>query len=129
MRSATWQLALATGLGIVAATVISHGTRSSAQTAPAGRAQAAQPAASAQVTKAIAVVHPLGDSKVSGKVVFTQTRSGVEISAEIKGLAGIPLDFQLYLLHGSQLEAVSNEQIVKLHENERFRAVSGQDVS
>lgn len=87
MRSATWQLALATGLGIVAATVISHGTRSSAQTAPAGRAQAAQPAASAQVTKAIAVVHPLGDSKVSGKVVFTQTRSGVEISAEIKGLA------------------------------------------
>jgi Cu-Zn family superoxide dismutase len=91
MRSATWQLALATGLGIVAATVISYGTRTSAQTAqpaaPAARAQAPQPQASAQVTKAIAVVHPLGESKVSGKVVFTQTRSGVEIVAEIEGLA------------------------------------------
>jgi Cu-Zn family superoxide dismutase len=72
---------------MVAATVISYGTRSNAQTAPAARAQAAQPQASAQVTKAIAVVHPLGDSKVSGKVVFTQSRSGVEISAEITGLA------------------------------------------
>jgi Cu-Zn family superoxide dismutase len=86
MRSATWQLALATGLGIVAATVVSHNTQSSAQTAPAARAQAPQPQASAQVTKAIAVVHPLGESKVSGKVVFTQTRSGVEIVAEIEGL-------------------------------------------
>ncbi|HEX2476902.1 MAG TPA: superoxide dismutase family protein [Lacipirellulaceae bacterium] len=87
MRSATWQLALATGLGIVAATVISYGTHSNAQTAPAARAQAPQAPATAQVTKAIAVVHPLGDSKVGGKVVFTQTRSGVEISAEITGLA------------------------------------------
>jgi Cu-Zn family superoxide dismutase len=87
MRSATWQLVLATGLGIVAATVISYGTHSNAQTAPAARAQAPQPSGTAQVTKAIAVVHPLGDSKVSGKVVFTQTRSGVEISAEITGLA------------------------------------------
>jgi Cu-Zn family superoxide dismutase len=86
MRSATWQLALATCLGIVAATVISYGTHSNAQTAPAARAQAPQPQATAQVTKAIAVVHPLGESKVSGKVVFTQTRSGVEISAEITGL-------------------------------------------
>jgi Cu-Zn family superoxide dismutase len=86
MRSATWQLALATGLGIVAAIVISYGTHSNAQTAPAARAQAPQPQATAQVTKAIAVVHPLGESKVSGKVVFTQTRSGVEISAEITGL-------------------------------------------
>jgi len=86
MRSATWQLALATCLGIVAATVISYGTHSNAQTAPAARAQAPQAPATAQVTKAIAVVHPLGESKVSGKVVFTQTRSGVEISAEITGL-------------------------------------------
>jgi superoxide dismutase, Cu-Zn family len=87
MRSAPWQLALATGLGIVVATVISYGTRSNAQPAPTGRIQAPQAPASAQVTKAIAVVHPLGESKVSGKVVFTQTRSGVEINAEIEGLA------------------------------------------
>jgi Cu-Zn family superoxide dismutase len=86
MRSATWQLALATGLGIVVATIISYGGRSNAQTG-VGRAQAAQPPASAQVTKAIAVVHPLGVSKVGGKVVFTQTRGGVEINAEITGLA------------------------------------------
>jgi superoxide dismutase, Cu-Zn family len=93
MRSATWQLAIATGLGIVVAMVISYGTNTSAQTAPAARAQTARPAQPAQshadgkVTKAIAVVHPLGDSKVGGKVVFTQTRGGVEISAEITGLA------------------------------------------
>ena len=87
MRSATWQLALATGLGIIAATVISYGTHSNAQTAPAARAQAPQPQGTAQVIKAIAVVQPLGNSKVSGKVVFRQTRSGVEIIAEIKGLA------------------------------------------
>jgi superoxide dismutase, Cu-Zn family len=87
MRSATWQLALATGLGIVVATVISYGTHSNAQTAPAARAQAPQPQATTPVAKAIAVVQPLGESKVSGKVVFTQTRGGVQISAEITGLS------------------------------------------
>jgi hypothetical protein len=49
--------------------------------------------------------------------------------AEIKALADIPADFQLYLLHGNQLESIGNDRVVKLHEGERFRAVSGQDVS
>jgi hypothetical protein len=51
--------------------------------------------------------------------------------AEIKTLAGIPLDFQLYLLHGDsqRLDPIANDQQLKLHEHERFRAVSGQDVS
>jgi Multiubiquitin len=51
--------------------------------------------------------------------------------AEIKALAGVPLDFQLYLLHGDsqQLDPIADDMAVKLHEHERFRAVSGQDVS
>jgi hypothetical protein len=51
--------------------------------------------------------------------------------AEIKALAGVPADFQLYLLHGDsqRLDPIADDQVVKLHENERFRAVSGQDVS
>jgi len=86
MRASTWQLGLATGLGIVVATVVSYGTHSNAQTAPANRAQATRAAADGQVTKAIAVVHPLGDSKLSGTVVFTQQRGGVQVSAELSGL-------------------------------------------
>jgi len=49
--------------------------------------------------------------------------------AEIKALAGVPPDFQLYRLHGKNLEPVANDDAIKLHEGERFRAVSGQDVS
>jgi hypothetical protein len=51
--------------------------------------------------------------------------------AEIKALAEIPPDFQLYLLHGesNKLEEIRNDEEVKLHKNMRFRAVSGQDVS
>ncbi len=83
MRSSTWQLVLATGLGMAVATVISYGTHSNAQ-APAGRAPAAGNRA-AQVTKAICVIQPLGGSEVGGKVVFTQQRGGVEVNAELTG--------------------------------------------
>jgi hypothetical protein len=50
---------------------------------------------------------------------------------EIKELADIPPEFQLYRLHGesARLDPIANDQEVKLHEHERFRAVSGQDVS
>jgi Cu-Zn family superoxide dismutase len=41
----------------------------------------------AKVTHAVAVVHPLGDGKVKGKVTFTQKNGGVEIAAELSGLA------------------------------------------
>jgi Cu-Zn family superoxide dismutase len=37
-------------------------------------------------TKAVCVVHPLGDSKVHGLVVFTQKGDKVEITGEIMGL-------------------------------------------
>jgi Cu-Zn family superoxide dismutase len=38
-------------------------------------------------TKAVCVVHPLGDSGVKGKITFTQHVDGVEIVAELTGLA------------------------------------------
>ncbi len=40
----------------------------------------------ASVTAAIAVLHPLGDSKVMGTVTFTQTPAGVAVMADIMGL-------------------------------------------
>jgi len=91
MRSSTWQLGLATGLGILAAVVLSYGTNSNARRATAqqvlgGAQQTGDASAEGQVTKAVAVVHPLGDSKMAGKVVFTQQRGGVEIRAELTGL-------------------------------------------
>jgi Cu-Zn family superoxide dismutase len=36
--------------------------------------------------KAIAVLQPLGESKVSGKVIFTQKEGALEITGEITGL-------------------------------------------
>ena len=41
---------------------------------------------SKKVTYAVAMVHPLGDHKVNGKVTFTETNDGVEIVAELTGL-------------------------------------------
>jgi Cu-Zn family superoxide dismutase len=41
---------------------------------------------SKKVTYAVAMVHPLGDHKVNGKVTFTETSDGVEIVAELTGL-------------------------------------------
>jgi superoxide dismutase, Cu-Zn family len=46
---------------------------------------AGQPAAAA-VTKAVCVVHPLGDSKAKGKVTFVKQADGVLVTAEISGL-------------------------------------------
>jgi Cu-Zn family superoxide dismutase len=86
MRSSTWQLGLATGLGIIAASLVSYyGADTSAQQTPGAQNAAAQ--TTSEVTKAICVVHPLGGSKVTGKVVFTQVSGGVEVNAELTGLA------------------------------------------
>jgi len=46
--------------------------------------------------------------------------------AVIKEAAGIPLDFKLYDPHGDE---IANDQPIKIHQNERFTAISGQDVS
>lgn len=48
---------------------------------------------------------------------------------EIKEAAGISADFTLYEKRGTHLDEVSNDTPVKVHPNEAFVAVSGQDVS
>jgi hypothetical protein len=49
--------------------------------------------------------------------------------SDIKRRAGVPPEFQLFREHGNKLEPVGDDEETKLHEGERFRAVSGQDVS
>jgi hypothetical protein len=49
-----------------------------------------------------------------------------ETGASIKQAAGLPLDFSLYDPDGA---AIGNEESIKVHHNERFIAISGQDVS
>jgi hypothetical protein len=49
--------------------------------------------------------------------------------AAIKAAAGVPADFTLFIERGGDLVAVSDDEQINVHPNERFRAVSGQDVS
>jgi Cu-Zn family superoxide dismutase len=87
MRHRTLQFVVAAGLTIAVVAMMILGSDSKAQqekSAPSD--QAADYVAWTKVTKAVAVVHPLGDSKVKGKVTFTQKGGGVEIVAEITGL-------------------------------------------
>jgi hypothetical protein len=46
--------------------------------------------------------------------------------ADIKQAAGLPLDFKLYDPNGDE---IGNEYELKVHPNEKFTAISGQDVS
>jgi superoxide dismutase, Cu-Zn family len=80
MRSRTWSIVAAFGLGIAAIAVFINMATSTAsgQGAVAGTAN--------EVTKAIAMIHPLGSSKVEGKVLFTKVEGGLEIVAEVSGL-------------------------------------------
>jgi len=38
------------------------------------------------ITKAVCVLHPLGDSKVSGTVTFTKVENGIQLTADLTGL-------------------------------------------
>jgi len=49
--------------------------------------------------------------------------------AEVKAAADVPSDFSLYIEQGGKLVPVEDDETIKIHPNERFRAVSGQDVS
>jgi len=49
--------------------------------------------------------------------------------SQIKAAAGVPADFQLFRVRGERLDPVGDEEVVRIHHHERFRAVSGQDVS
>lgn len=46
--------------------------------------------------------------------------------SELKGAAGLPLEFTLYDHKGREIE---NETTVRVHRNQKFTAISGQDVS
>jgi Cu-Zn family superoxide dismutase len=61
-----------------------RGTNMPGMQMPGMQMPAAQPAA--EVTKAVCVVHPLGNSNVKGTVTFTKRAEGVEVVANITGL-------------------------------------------
>lgn len=52
--------------------------------------------------------------------------SAEDTGAEIKHAAGVPETFKLFGPDGAE---ISNDQRVRVHEHERFTAISGQDVS
>lgn len=81
LRRHRWLLASVLGIGAVCLVVFGDGLRSEAAD------DGAMMMMSAPVTKAVCVVHPLGDNKVSGKVTFTKTDDGVEVTAELTGLS------------------------------------------
>jgi superoxide dismutase, Cu-Zn family len=80
MRHQQWFIVLSICLGTVCFFAIG----------PESKTSAAQDGAMMgmpdQVTKAVCVVHPLGNNKVSGKVTFTKTADGIDVSAELTGL-------------------------------------------
>ncbi|HEV7492459.1 multiubiquitin domain-containing protein [Baekduia sp.] len=49
--------------------------------------------------------------------------------SEILAAAGVPFDFKLYLHKGKKLELVDPNEQIKVHAEDKFTAVSGQDVS
>lgn len=49
-----------------------------------------------EVSRAVALIHPLGDSGVMGTVEFTSTESGVQVSAEVTGLMGQKHGFHIH---------------------------------
>lgn len=42
---------------------------------------------------------------------------------QIKSLAGIPPDYELFAVHGDKSVPVANDEIVHLHERAQFRAI------
>jgi len=53
-------------------------------------------AAGAPITKAVAVLNPLGASGVAGSVTFTKAEGGVRVSAKLTGLKEGPHGFHLH---------------------------------
>jgi hypothetical protein len=69
------------------------------------------------------------------QITITVNNRPVELTAKettgaaIKAAAEVPADFQLYREHGSKLDPIGDGEEIKVHDGEKFRAVSGQDVS
>ena len=53
---------------------------------------------------------------------FTTTEKELT-GAQIKALAGVPADYELFEVQGEHTVPVGNEQKVHLHENLHFRAI------
>lgn len=88
MRNRNWMAIVAT-LAIVIGALSYHAAQSQVGTVQATKRVNATLETAADMPKvemAVAVVHPLGDHKVKGKVTFTQKEEGVEIIAEFTGL-------------------------------------------
>jgi hypothetical protein len=51
------------------------------------------------------------------------TAAHVLTGTEIKALAGLPVDYELYQIRGSESVPVSNEQEIHIHEGIQFRAI------
>jgi len=43
--------------------------------------------------------------------------------AEIKTLANVPADYELFQIRGAETVPVPNDQVVHIHEREEFRAI------
>jgi Cu-Zn family superoxide dismutase len=82
MRSRTWSIVAAFGFVIATLAALINMATSTAS----GQVAAGSAGGAGDVTKAIAMIHPLGNSKVEGKVVFTKVDGGLEIAAELSGL-------------------------------------------
>ena len=58
---------------------------------------------------------------VNNVAFFTEDRrlSG----SQIKALAGLPADYELFLVRGSNSDPVADGEVVQLHPNQHFRAI------
>ena len=80
------------------------------------------------------VEHPeqAKDEKKPKPVTISVNNQAVELpnrettGEEIKNRAGVPPEFKLYNAKG---EEIGNDEAIKVHPNEKFTAISGQDVS
>jgi len=74
-------------LTLVALGIVVTGCSSPATPPPAEKAApVTPPEQSDSVTKAVAVVHPIGDSGVTGTITFVKVADGIKITADIQGL-------------------------------------------
>src|SRR6185436_18273527 len=89
MRNRTWMAVIATLVVMVLAVQYQKAESQGREAKKAERKAAAMAAkgGAEKVTYAVATVHGLGDHKVTGKVTFTQTADGIEVVAELTGLA------------------------------------------
>jgi superoxide dismutase, Cu-Zn family len=86
MRNRTW-MAFAATLAVVAISLLIRNANSQERRSrSSSSSSSSMSSASPKVTYAIAMIHGLGEHKVTGKVTFTQVEDGVEIVADLTGL-------------------------------------------